>query len=81
VTAAYLAGLNRGELDELMHMMEHGTRVAQTVVAHAPLNQRSLEAACGVAQDCHALLMDIYDMSGVLWAAEFDRRFDLGGDQ
>jgi hypothetical protein len=80
VSTAYLAGLDRAELDELMHLMEHGTRVAQTVVAHAPLEHRALEDACGVAQDCRALLSDCYDASMVLLAAEMDRICDLGGD-
>jgi hypothetical protein len=81
VSAAYLAGLDRAQLDELIRLMEHGTRTSQVVVALAPLDQRALEKACGVAQDCSALLNDCYDASMVLWAAEFDRIFDLGGDQ
>jgi hypothetical protein len=81
MTAEYLAPLDRGELDELMHLMEHGIRTAQTAVARAPLEHRALEDACGVAQDCSALLNDCYDASMVLLAAVFDRIFDLGGDQ
>jgi hypothetical protein len=81
VSAAYLAGLDRRELDTWMLEAEHATRKAHLVVAHCPLNPENLSDACGVAQDCSAWLNDIYDASMVLWAAEFDRIFDLEGDQ
>jgi hypothetical protein len=81
MSAAYLAGLDRAELDTWMLEAEHATRKAHLVVAHCPLTRESLADACGVAQDCSAWLTDCYDASMVLWAAEFDRIFGLGGDQ
>jgi hypothetical protein len=81
VTAAYLAPLDRGELDDWILKAEHAYRKARVAVEQAPLTREALDDACGVAQDCHVWLMDCYDASYVLLAAEMDRICDLGGDR
>jgi hypothetical protein len=81
MSTTYLAPLERAELDELTRLTEHAHDVAHIALRCAPLGDPvGLAAACGVAQDCMALLMDCYDQSCLLWAAEFDRLYDLGGD-
>jgi hypothetical protein len=81
MTAVYLAGLDRAELDEWILKAEHAYRKARVAVEQAPLTREALADACGVAQDCHAWVIDCYDASMLLLAAELDRISDLGGDQ
>lgn len=80
MSAAYLIELDRAMTDELIARAEHAYRKAHIALVNAPLRQDALTAACGVAQDCMALQMDAYEHSMLLMAAEFDRVFDLGGD-
>lgn len=80
MSAAYLAPLERRELDELIRVAEHAERVAHIALNAAPLRFDALADACGVAQDVMCLLHDAYDASMLLSAAEMDRVFDLGGD-
>lgn len=79
--SAYLNPLTRIELDVLTADAEHANARAQTVLRCLPLGDpERLAAVCGVAQDCMGWLMDCYDQSWLRWAAEFDRVFDLAGD-
>jgi hypothetical protein len=80
MSAAYLVGLDRAETDELIREAEHAHRKAHIALVNAPLRREAVISACGVAQDCMALQMDAYEHSMLLMAAEFDRVFDLGGD-
>ena len=80
MSAAYLAPLERTELDELIRHAEHAERKAHIALTNAPLRFEALADACGVAQDVMCLLHDAYDASMVLMAAEFDRVYDLAGD-
>ena len=73
-----LAVLTRPELDMLISETEHAVDRAHIALRLAPMIEEQLIGACGVAQDCHALMMDCYDESMLRLGAEFDRM--LGGD-
>jgi hypothetical protein len=76
-----LAALTRTELDTLTADIEHGHDKAHIALRNAPIGDPvRLAAACGVAQDCMSLLMDCYDESILRVAEEFDRVWELGGD-
>jgi hypothetical protein len=63
MSTAYLAPLSRTELDVLTADIEHGYRKAHIALTVAPLRPEALAAACGVAQDCMALMDDCYEES------------------
>jgi hypothetical protein len=70
--------LTRPELDTLIAEMEHAERKSHIALVNAPLRHDALAGACGVAQDCVSLLLDCYDASMLMYAAEMDRM--LGND-
>jgi hypothetical protein len=76
VNCDYLAPLTRTELDILMADAEHANRKAQVAFMNAPLRPEAVQAAAGVAQDCMNLVVDCYDMSMLMMAAEMDRMLD-----
>jgi hypothetical protein len=73
MSTAYLEALSRTELDTLTADIEHGYRKAHIALSVAPLRPEALAAACGVAQDCMALMDDCYEESMLRLTADMEQ--------